>query len=96
MAVYFCALEGLRNVAKYAAATSTVIRLAESGPDLVFEVQDDGSGFDATGTSYGSGLRGMADRLDAIGGRLEIVSEPGKGTVVRGRIALASAPTSTT
>jgi signal transduction histidine kinase len=84
-AVYFCALEALQNVAKYADATSTVVRLAASNGRLSFEVADDGRGFEP-GVARGSGLQGMADRLDAIGGRLEIESEPGRGTVVRGII----------
>ncbi|MGZ4109979.1 MAG: histidine kinase [Actinomycetota bacterium] len=87
-AVYFCALEALQNVAKYAAATSAVVRLAEQDGSLVFEIQDDGRGFDFAATTYGSGMQGMADRLDAIGGTLEVRSEPGHGTLVRGEIAL--------
>ena len=90
-AVYFCALEAMQNIAKYADATSTVIRLAESNGFLVFEIQDDGRGFDPKETGYGTGLQGMADRLDAIGGRLEIASEPARGTQVRGRIRLPEA-----
>jgi signal transduction histidine kinase len=89
-AVYFCALEALQNVAKYAEATSAVVRLAASNGRLSFEVSDDGRGFER-GVAQGSGLQGMADRLDAIGGRLKIESQPGKGTVVRGIIDLAGA-----
>ena len=84
-AVYFCALEALQNVAKYADATNVVVRLAASNGRLLFEVRDDGCGFDLA-DARGSGLQGMADRLDAIGGRLEIESRPGTGTVVRGTI----------
>jgi signal transduction histidine kinase len=87
-AVYFCALEAMQNVAKYAQATSTVVRLAEADGYLVFEIEDDGSGFKPGETGYGTGLQGMADRLDAIGGELEVASEPGQGTRVRGRIGL--------
>ncbi|HEV8596746.1 MAG TPA: histidine kinase, partial [Candidatus Dormibacteraeota bacterium] len=89
-AVYFCALEALQNVAKYADATSAVVRLAASNGRLSFEVADDGRGFEP-GAARGSGLQGMADRLDAIGGRLEIESEPGRGTVVRGIIDIDAA-----
>src|SRR5439155_7908122 len=46
---------------------------------LTFEVTDDGDGFDPTTTGYGTGLQGMADRLDAIGGTLMVRSEPGHG-----------------
>jgi signal transduction histidine kinase len=88
-AVYFCALEAMQNVSKYAEATTTEVRLAETDGHLLFEIQDDGRGFSPDETGYGTGLRGMADRLDAIGGNLEVSSEPGRGTLVRGRIKLA-------
>ena len=85
-AVYFCALEALQNVAKYAEASRAVIRLAERDGWLTFEVDDDGRGFDPSVTRYGTGLQGMADRLDALGGTIETESAPGSGTVVRGRL----------
>jgi signal transduction histidine kinase len=85
-AVYFCALEALNNVAKYSGASRAEVRLAQSNGDLTFEVSDDGAGFDTDRTSYGTGLRGMADRVEAIGGSLEIRSTPGSGTSVAGRI----------
>jgi signal transduction histidine kinase len=87
-AVYFCALEAIQNVAKYAEATSTVVRLAEREGSLVFEIRDDGRGFDTTEATYGTGMQGMVDRLDAIGGTFDIRSEPGRGTTVRGEIWL--------
>jgi signal transduction histidine kinase len=87
-AVYFCALEAMQNVAKYAAAASTTIRLSETDGWLLFEIHDDGRGFDPEETAFGSGLRGMADRLDALGGSLEISSQPGHGTTVAGKIRL--------
>jgi signal transduction histidine kinase len=87
-AVYFCALEALQNVAKYADATAAVVRLGERDGRLEFEIADDGRGFDPTATSYGTGMQGMVDRLDAIGGTLEVSSESGRGTMVLGRIAL--------
>jgi signal transduction histidine kinase len=90
-AVYFCALEALTNVAKYSGATSAEVRLAQSNGSLLFEVSDHGAGFDLDRTTYGTGLRGMADRVEAIGGTLEILSTPGVGTSVSGRI-----PTPTT
>src|SRR5207253_7209290 len=67
-AVYFCALEALQNVAKYAEASSASVRLTQRDGDLVFQIEDDGRGFDAAVAGRGSGLQGMADRLDAIGG----------------------------
>jgi signal transduction histidine kinase len=91
-AVYFCALEALNNVAKYSGAHKADVRLAQSNGDLTFEVSDDGAGFDTERTSYGTGLRGMADRIEAIGGMLEIRSTPGSGTWVAGRIPVAELP----
>ena len=85
-AVYFSCLEALQNVAKYAEASSATVRLAQSNGSLVFEVADDGRGFDTTSTRFGTGLQGIADRLSALDGELAIRSEPGSGTKVRGRI----------
>lgn len=87
-AVYFCALEAMQNVAKYAAAASTSIRLSETDGCLLFEIHDDGRGFDPEATAFGSGLRGMADRLDALGGSLQVSSRPGHSTTVVGKIRL--------
>jgi len=89
-AVYFCCLEALQNVAKYARATRAVGRLAEADGELQFAVEDDGEGFDPDATSRGSGLQNMADRVEALGGMLEIDSAPGKGTTVMGSIPLAA------
>ena len=89
-AVYFCCLEALQNVAKYAAATRAWIRLAEDAGTLRFEVRDDGAGFDPGVTSFGTGLQGMTDRLDAIGGTIRVQSAPGEGTTVTGTIPIAA------
>jgi signal transduction histidine kinase len=94
-AVYFCALEALQNVAKYARASRATIRLAGPGEPgspageagaLEFSVTDDGAGFDPAASGYGTGLQGMADRLAALGGGLQVRSEPGRGTTVTGRL----------
>ncbi|MFI5055374.1 MAG: sensor histidine kinase [Actinomycetota bacterium] len=85
-AVYFCCLEALQNVAKYAGASEATIRLTDRTGMLAFEVIDDGAGFDQRTTGYGTGLQGMADRLDALGGHLEVRSAPGRGTTVAGRL----------
>jgi signal transduction histidine kinase len=89
--VYFCSLEALNNVAKYADATQVRIHLAHEDGHLSFEVTDDGAGFDPGTSGYGTGLQGMADRLDAIGGTLVIDSARGRGTVVRGRVPVDAA-----
>jgi signal transduction histidine kinase len=89
-AVYFCCLEALQNVAKYAGASRAVIQLIAEEDYLRFEVMDDGVGFDPRSTGYGTGLQGMADRLEALGGTLEILSKPREGTTLTGRIPARS------
>jgi signal transduction histidine kinase len=89
-AVYFSCLEALQNVAKYAEATGATVRLSRSNGTLTFEVSDDGRGFDPDAAERGSGLQGIADRLAALGGELEIESRPGAGTRVRGRVPTAT------
>jgi signal transduction histidine kinase len=84
--VYFCCLEALQNVAKYASASQATVRLHDGDGSLRFEVRDDGSGFDPAVTAYGTGLQGMADRLAALGGRIEVTSAPGAGTSVLGTV----------
>jgi len=85
-AVYFCVLEALQNVTKYARATRVDVTLEDDGHGLAFTVSDDGVGFDRTSPTRGTGLQGMADRLDAVGGSLQVRSEPGRGTAVIGRV----------
>jgi signal transduction histidine kinase len=85
-AVYFCVLEGLNNVAKYASASEVSVELRRDGGELVFAVRDDGVGFDPTTVKRGTGLQGMTDRVDAIGGSLDIKSGPRGGTTVEGRV----------
>jgi signal transduction histidine kinase len=84
--VYFCSLEALNNVAKYAGASRAEVDLVQQNGQLRFTVRDDGAGFDAATETSGTGLRGMTDRLDAVGGSLSIDSAPGRGTVVEGRV----------
>ncbi len=91
-AVYFCALEALNNVAKYADASSATIRLSQTNGSLAFEVVDDGRGFETEATRAGTGLQGMADRMEAVGGELHVTSAPGAGTTVTGRIRVGSRP----
>jgi signal transduction histidine kinase len=88
--VYFCTLEALQNVAKYADADGILIRLSQSNGSLSFEVVDEGRGFDPDAVATGSGLQGMADRLAAVGGSLEIRSAPGRGTTVAGRVPVTA------
>jgi signal transduction histidine kinase len=90
-AVYFCVLEALQNVQKYAGASRATVRLWHRDATLGFEVEDDGRGFDVATVRRGSGLTNIADRLDALGGRLEIASAPGRGTRLTGTVPVLAA-----
>jgi signal transduction histidine kinase len=79
-AAYFVCSESLANVAKYARASHVRIELAERDAGLHVIVVDDGIG--GADASRGSGLHGLADRVDALGGRLRVESPPGRGTTV--------------
>jgi signal transduction histidine kinase len=81
-AVYFCCLEALQNIAKYAHASSARICLQAQNGTLRFTVSDDGAGYDVGHTPMGSGQRNMADRLAALGGWLEVSSAPSRGTTI--------------
>ena len=83
-AVYFCCLEALQNIAKYAHATQGHICLQVQNETLRFTVSDDGAGYDTHHTPLGSGQRNMADRLAALGGTLQVRSAPGQGTAITG------------
>jgi signal transduction histidine kinase len=85
-AIYFCCLEALQNAAKYAEASSVVVHLREEGDDLAFSIADDGLGFDPITVARGSGLQNMVDRVVALGGDVEVRSEPGHGTTVSGSV----------
>jgi PAS domain S-box-containing protein len=83
---YFTVAEALTNVAKYARADEATARLAIDGESLVVEVCDDGVG--GARAAAGSGLSGLADRVTAIGGTLEVISPEGGGTRVRAVLPL--------
>ena len=85
-ALYFSVLEALQNVAKYAAASEAKVTLYHDGQELAFTVVDDGNGFDQTTTRMGSGVQGICDRIAALGGTVQITSEPGQGTRLYGRV----------
>jgi signal transduction histidine kinase len=87
-AAYFVCSEVLANAAKHARATTVGVRAAVEGDHLVLEVTDDGAG---GADPYGAGLRGLADRVEALGGTLLISSEPALGTGVVARLPLTEA-----
>ncbi|MBA3655060.1 MAG: hypothetical protein H0W70_12810, partial [Actinobacteria bacterium] len=90
-AVYFCCLEALQNISKYAQATAVRIDLTQVGSSLVFSVADDGKGFDAATVRRGAGLQNMEDRIGSVGGTLTLASAPSAGCTVSGHIPVAVA-----
>jgi signal transduction histidine kinase len=87
-AVYFCVLEALQNIQKYARATMATVSVSGRDGQLTFEVADDGIGFNPAAQRKGSGTQNMEDRLDALGGSVEVRSAVGVGTTVTGRLPL--------
>jgi signal transduction histidine kinase len=86
LAAYFIVSESLTNARKYADADAVSIHVVPIAEGVLVEVVDDGSG--GADPASGTGLRGLADRIDALGGRLEIDSAPGAGTRVSARLPL--------
>ena len=84
--LYFCILEALQNIAKYAQASLATVTLTHVDGRLEFSVADDGAGFDPAAAAHGTGFQGMADRLSAVGGRLQIASVRGHGTTISGAV----------
>ncbi len=87
VAAYYVVSESLTNIAKYANASSAAVDVRHANGGLVVEIVDDGIG--GADTRRGSGLRGLADRVEALGGRLRIWSPPGGGTRVEAEIPCA-------
>jgi signal transduction histidine kinase len=88
VAVYYVVSESLANIGKHAQASSARIDVAQAGGQVVLEVVDDGVG--GVDTERGTGLRGLADRVEALEGRLRIWSPSGGGTRLRAEIPCAS------
>ncbi len=91
-AVYFCCLEALQNIEKYAHASNVHMHLSDLDGAVSFEVSDDGDGFDVGSTKRGAGLTNMADRLDALGGTFNMTSAIGQGTTIAGSLQRALVP----
>jgi signal transduction histidine kinase len=88
-ALYFVAAEALTNVAKYAQASAARVTMRYRDGRAEITITDDGVG--GAAESRGSGLRGLADRLDALGGRMSLASTPGAGTTVHAAVPVPDA-----
>ncbi len=86
-AAYFVVAEALTNVAKYAGANRAAVTIRQEAQRLLVEVSDDGRG--GADPAGGTGLRGLADRIAATGGEIEVLSPSGAGTIVRAWIPCA-------
>jgi signal transduction histidine kinase len=86
-ALYFVAAEALTNVAKYARASIATVTLRGNDECAEITIADDGIG--GASPARGSGLRGLADRVEALGGHLTVTSVPSNGTTVSARIPIA-------
>jgi signal transduction histidine kinase len=82
-AAYFCGLEAIQNAAKHSGAGTVRVRVDADPDGIGLTVADDGAGFDATRVTGGTGLTNIRDRLDSVGGSLEVTTAPGRGTVLR-------------
>jgi len=85
-AVYYVVAESLTNTAKYAGASEARVELSTQSETLIVEIRDDGRG--GAKPAAGSGIRGLADRVEALGGQFDLESPPGTGTVVRAALPL--------
>jgi signal transduction histidine kinase len=85
-AVYFCCLEALQNAAKHARGAEVEVSLEESVGELQFSVRDRGPGFNEENVRAGSGLKNMRDRIESLGGYVQVFSRPGQGAWIVGRV----------
>lgn len=86
-AVYLCCLESIQNAAKHAGPGASVqVGLRREENMLAFSVHDSGRGFDPQATPEGAGLTSLRDRIETVGGRVAIVTAPGRGTTVTGAV----------
>jgi signal transduction histidine kinase len=85
-AIYYVVAESLTNATKHARASAATVRLSTNGDAATIEIRDNGGGGASMGD--GSGIRGLADRVEALGGRFELRSPAGAGTVVTAELPL--------
>lgn len=86
--VYRLVQESLTNVLKHADASLVELNAAEEGDEIRIVVRDDGKGFDLTACTAGRGLTGMRERIELLGGQIDVTSTPGKGTEISARVPL--------
>ncbi|MGN6816104.1 MAG: GAF domain-containing sensor histidine kinase, partial [Solirubrobacterales bacterium] len=86
--VYRLVQEALTNVVKHAGASHVTVTAKETDGEIEIVIRDDGSGFDPTATTGGRGLAGMRERIELLGGEIEVSSEPGRGTEIVARVPL--------
>jgi signal transduction histidine kinase len=84
--IYYIVAETLTNAAKHSGASEAHVELSTSSDTVMVEIRDNGGG--GANLSDGSGIRGLADRVEALGGRFELDSPIGAGTVVKARLPL--------
>jgi two-component system sensor histidine kinase UhpB len=90
LVAYRVVQEGLSNIARHADASAVRVSARRSGARTVLRVADDGHGFDAAQTPRGLGLTGMRERAVLAGGRVDVRSSPGDGTVIELRLGTAA------
>jgi signal transduction histidine kinase len=81
----------MQNVAKYAEASQVKLRVWMQDSTLAFSVADNGKGFEPSTVIRSSGLQNMRDRLEALGGSLEVTSAPGRGAMIAGQVPVGLA-----
>ena len=86
--IYRLVQEALTNVVKHASASRVSLTAKQSSSEIRISVRDDGDGFDSDAATSGRGLTGMRERIELLGGGIEVDSEPGKGTEIVARVPL--------
>lgn len=85
-ALYFCVAEAMQNTAKHAQAASVRVRIGDAEGHVTATVVDDGVGFDSQTAQSGSGAANLRDRIEPLGGRVDVTSRPGGGCTVTLRV----------
>jgi signal transduction histidine kinase len=89
VAIYFCCAEALQNVSKHSGAGHATLRVWSEDGGLRFTVSDDGRGFSPSASTNGHGLQNLRDRLETLGGTLDVQAGRGRGTMVTGWLPVA-------